>query len=237
MRLQPSSGRLVLIGAVALALAGCGGLKNVPTVTLSDGATPTASATVDTSLLSIDPASVMPTFISEFNQVEELAKSWKPDAQFYGLTASWPTTLAQARGKRVYIFGSPSNPTVWWTVALNEQTNERIRSIIPKEDYLGTDLVPVAQQFWKLNALEALQIAEKAGGTTFRQNNPGAEVTSTLAHRGPKGWLWWVVTYRADNNRELLVRIHPSSGEIYTEDGEPMNTATPTPSATSSPQP
>lgn len=221
--------RWILAVTASLLLVGCGGFKNVPTVTPT-GQVTTTPPTQTASLLTIDPATVMPSLVSEFQQISDLARSWKSDAQLYAVTASWPTNLAPGRGKRVYIFGSTSLPTQWWTVALNEQSNERIRALIPKEDYLGADLPVMAQQYWKINVLEALQIAEKSGGIDWRTTHPGAEITSTLAHQGPLGWLWWIVTYRGDDGQELIIRIHPSTGEVYTEAGVPA--ASPTPATT-----
>ena len=229
---NPRPRQWLLIAITGLLLAGCGGLKNVPTVTPTTEVSPTPTKTAAATLLTVDPATVMPTLVTEFNQVEESAKAWRADAQFYAMTASWPANLVLGRAKRVYIFGSPSLPTLWWTVALNEQTNERIRALIPKEDYLGTGLPAMARQYWKINILEALQIAEKNGGTAFRTTYPGAEITSTLAHQGPLSWLWWVVTYRADTGQELTIRIHPSSGEIYTEQGVLATSVTSSPSPT-----
>lgn len=209
----------------ASVLAGCGGLSNSPTLTPSPNTTtPTTSASA--SLLTVDPQTVLPSLISELAQVEELARAWRPDAQFYATTVSWPADLSLGRARRVYIFGSASVPTDWWTMAVNEQTNERMRALIPKEDYLGVHLPPMARQYWKIDALTALQTAEKAGGTAFRAAHPSADVTGTLAHLGPRGWLWWGITYRGAGEEELSVRIHPASGEVYNEQGELITSKT-----------
>lgn len=107
---------------------------------------------------------------------------------------------------------------------MNEQTGERIRALIPKEDYLGATLPPTPVEFWKINSLQALQIADAGGGQAFREQNPGAEITASLTRQGPNDWLWWVVTYRGLNNQTTSVRIQPATGEIYDESGQPVTT-------------
>lgn len=193
-------------------------MNNSPTLDIPDDATRAASET-DT-LLTVDPTSITDGLDREFQDAEELAKNWKSDAVLYAHTVSFPSNLARGESKRVYVFGSPTTLSDWWTVTVNEQTGERIRAQIPKEDYLGAALPPAPVEFWKINSLQALQIADAAGGKTFRTENPGAEITASLTRQGPNDWLWWVVTYRGLNNKTTSVRIQPATGELYDESGQ-----------------
>lgn len=216
-----------MILGLGVTLGGCL-FQNSPTLDLTS-----PPATEDNTIVSVDPTLVSTALLDEFNQVRTLAQTWRSDAQFYALTVSWPSNLARGRARRVYVFASPIDPNNWWTVAVNEQTEERMRSLIPREDYLEPMLEPIPMDFWKLNEIQAIQAAEANGGKAFREANPGAEVSATLARRGPNNWLWWVVRYRGLDDKDLIVRIHPGSGEIYNEQGEPVN-STPTVTETSS---
>ncbi|MBI4175455.1 hypothetical protein HY523_02455 [Candidatus Berkelbacteria bacterium] len=212
--------QVIILGSLTLVLSGCF-WNNTPTLDL----TSTPGPTSDTSLVHIDAAALTPELVAEFQTAAGLAKSWRSDAALVAASVSWPPTLQTGRAQRVYVFGSATVPADWWLVTFNEQTGERVRSLVPKEDYLGAALPTVPLEFWKLNAVEALQRAEAAGGGAFREKNPGAEVTASLARRGPNGWLWWVVSYRGLNDETATYRIHPSTGELYTDDGELLEPA------------
>lgn len=163
----------------------------------------------------------------EFQDAQDLAKAWHPDATLYTHTVSFPASLARSQSKRVYVFSSVTTQSDWWTVTVNEQTGQRVRAQIPKEDYLVPTLPAVPLEYWKVNSLQALQIADAGGGKAFREKNPGTEITANLTRQGPNGWLWWVVNYRGLGSETLSIRIQPASGEIYNEDGKPVTTPTP----------
>lgn len=213
-----------LTALVGLALVGCSP-QNAPTLELP-AETPTA--TTDDTLLSADAGALTSALTQEFRDAQALALAWRSDAVLVAHTVQFPPTLARGKAKRVYVFGSPTQTAEWWTVTINETTAERVRALIPREDYLEPTLPPAPLEFWKLNSVEALQKADVAGGQAFRQANPGAEATATLMQKGPNNWLWWVVTYRGASGDPLSVRIHPKSGELYGEDGRPITSPSPT---------
>lgn len=201
-------------------LTGCI-LNNSPTLTGPVDATDPGNSVVD-SLATVDPASVDRGLKDEYAEVERAAKEWDAGAKLYAITINWPATLASGNSQRVYVFGSSTNEQVWWTLAINEQTHKRLRSLIPRSDYLGTDLDPVATQYWQINAVTALQAAEAAGGKEFREQNiTGIQVTTSLIDQGPKGWLWWVVNYRVAQDY-VKYYVDPKTGQVYDEDGEPL---------------
>lgn len=207
-------GTFILIVLIASLLTGCSALKNVPILNISEAPDDTSE-----NLATIDPSALTADYQAQLAKAETAAKEWQPDATLRAVAASWPSTLPLASSKQAYIFGSPNLPTTWWVYSYHEGNDERLRSEIPRSDYLGPDLPELPRQFWQLNAVEALQQAEKAGGAAFRESNPGAEVTASLSVQGPKGWLWWLVSYRGLNDSQLTVRVHPSTGDLYDDEG------------------
>lgn len=204
-------------------------MRNTPTLKFSDQPT-----TSDDSLLSVDAQTLTETLAQEFEMAQNLATAWRSDAEPVAVTVTWPPNLARGRAKRVYVFGSPTETATWWTVAMHEQTGERVRSLIPKEDYLGPNVAPIARKYWQVNAVQALQIADGEGGKQFRQEHPGAQVSASLITQGPKGWLWWIVSYRGEDNQTLQVRIDPATGDVYNENGDLVRPLEPTPTASAS---
>lgn len=226
--------RLSLIGLLPLALTGCFGQNNptfnAPASQLSASVSPALPT-----LLTTDAKSATADLIAEYQQALASARQWHADAKLYAVTVEWPPTLLTGLAKRVYVFGSAADHDQWWTLAINEQTKEHIRSYVPKSDYLGYELQPVSLAYWKINAVQALQIADANGGKDFRAANPGSEITESLAAIGPKGWLWWTVNYRGENNAEKHVIIHPSTGVVYDTDGDPVGASADTLAPSGSP--
>lgn len=208
---------IILTITLTVFLTGC--LKNSPTLEgpLGDTDTPPIE-----NLSTVDADTLTSGFITERQTADAMAKAWHADSVIYAMTVSWPPNLAEGRDKRVYVYGSATAPQVWWTVGINEQTDHSIPALIPRKDYLGTTLPAMQTAYWSLNPVQALQIAEEKGGKEFREDNPGAEVTASLAQQGPNNWLWWVVSYRGNDTNQLRVRIHPQSGVVYDEQGQEL---------------
>lgn len=194
-------------------------LANNPTLNIDETTNTPASSNT---LLGVDPTEISDSLTKEFQDAQALAKTWRSDATLYAHTVNFPSSLARGESKRVYVFGSITALSDWWTVTVNEQTGERVRALIPREDYLGPTLPTVPLEFWAINSIQSLQIADEAGGKDFREENPGAEMTATLMRKGPNDWLWWTVDYRGLNNQVKTVRIHPMSGAVYDENGQPV---------------
>lgn len=160
---------------------------------------------------------------TNYNKAVELALSWQPDAVLYGLNIKLPTSLKANLATEIYLFGSPADQKVWYTVSINQQSGKITRAWVTKEDFMPQIQYPVKIQYWKTNYVEALQQAEKNQGLTFRDKNPNANISLTLAVSQPKNWLWWQVEYQATLSGETLkIKIDPNTGKVVGETGEPV---------------
>jgi len=145
------------------------------------------------------------------------AAQWKNDTYFAGYNCKLANNLKTDGMTENYVFGSIKEPYYWWVLTINEQ-GKTSRALIPKEDYLGTKILPIQESYWKISSQEALKIAEKNGGKTFRAKNQNIKISLLLNQAQPKNWLWWQVEYKSDNEK-LTIRINPANGLVYNEDG------------------
>ncbi|TSC90946.1 MAG: Uncharacterized protein CEN92_346, partial [Candidatus Berkelbacteria bacterium Licking1014_96] len=105
-------------------------------------------------------------------------------------------------------------------ISISVRSKNYVRAIIPKEDYLGSNLVPVRTQYFKVNYTQAFQTAETNGGKEWREKEKDSkyQITATLAHGEPKGYLYWLVEYQlTDGSDKKTIQIDANSGEIVNE--------------------
>jgi len=124
------------------------------------------------------------------------------------------TLATEKGGMETYVFDSPSVPNLHFTFTISQKSKQFIRAAIPTEDYLGSGLLPIDKQYWKLNYVSALQIAEKEGGKDFRDRYLYWTVELNLKRGEPKNWLYWDVKYQERGGDSLSVRINPYTGEV-----------------------
>lgn len=187
---------------------------------------PTVSATpITIDLTNTDPLTIKTIVENNFNLAKQKATEWKGDAQFYSMTVKLPPDLSLNNATETYVFGSESDRDYWWTIAIAESTNKYIRALIPKSDYLGNLLRPVAMDYLKTTYLQAFQVAENYQGAAYRTANNGTEVTITLSHGEPKNWLWWIVEYKSPQGNPIKIRVHPSDLQIYDDMGNIISSA------------
>jgi len=115
-----------------------------------------------------------------------------------------------------YVYNLEPASTDNWVISFSQDTGNFIRSLIPSDDYLGRPK-HIDTTLWKFNYVTALQLAEKNGGLTYRENNSDfSSVTLSLRHTGVKGWLIWSVVYKSESN-SFSVQIDANSGDKVTE--------------------
>lgn len=211
--------------AIALSLTSCG-LKGSKTTEETDSASSTEStdAAVSTETGGSTVATILPTSVdvqltTNLNRATSAATTWQPDAVLTYVSVEVPASLAPDAGNEVYVFGSPKDATNWWTYSIAEENGKFVRAIIPKEDYLGADVVPINTEYWQMNYVEALQLAEGSGGASFRSAHEGTRVTTFLSQRSPRGWLWWTVEYTAPTGDVFTLLVNPFRGEVVDETG------------------
>lgn len=204
------------------------GKKATPAVT----ETPTATATTTvTDLSNVEVTTVDTNFATNYAAAKAKAGEWKGDSNLVSLSIKLPSDLSLNNANETFVFGSPSDPDYWFTLTIAESSSRSVRALIPKADYLGNAIsTPIAIQYWKSNYLQAFQIADAYAGKTIRTTYPDTQVTITLQHSDPKGWLWWTVEYK-NSTATTKVRVNPSTLYIYDETGNIISTgvtATPT---------
>lgn len=189
-------------------------------------------------LVTADATSMDATITTNYEAADAMAKKWQSNAQLYLVSVKLPQDLSLNNSTQTYTYGSTSLLNDWWTYSLSESTGKYVRAIIPKEDYLGDVTKSIDKQYWRTNYVEAFQIAEANGGSTFRSSNPNASIILTLSHSEPKSWLWWLVEYKTGTGNDLKIRINPNDKNVVDETGaiitsgntynNPTSTTTPT---------
>lgn len=186
--------------------------------------TPSASITTETpknDLTNLDSSSIIDEIKSNYALSREKAAAWQSDAVLYSASAKISSTLNQEDTIEVYTFGSPLQPAYWWTISISVRSKNYVRAIIPKEDYLGSSLRSVMTQYWKINYVEAFQVAEKNGGKEWRQsqNDSNYQITTTLVHGDPKGYLYWMVEYQDSSGADKkTVQVNANNGEVIKQE-------------------
>lgn len=210
---------LHLIGLLLVApalLAGCGLKKKA-----EPPAPPAPAPTIPS--VSIDTTQASGRQQENYTLAKTKAAEWQSDAVLYHLQVKLGSSIDLSGGTETYTFGSGKDRANWWTIAISQRSGKFIRAIIPKEDYLGADLSPAKTEFWKTSYGDALLAAEQNGGSSFRESSGLSEVTITLSNGQPNGWLWWMVEYKGSTGETFKVRIEPSSGTLYDEQGNPLS--------------
>lgn len=185
----------------------------------SNNSNNSSNTTTTYPLLSAATNSIDSMFSSNLTQSQTKAKAWKSDAALYAVNIKLPRDLAVNQAVETFVYGSSQDTANWWTYAVSESSGNFVRAIVPKEDYLTSVTKPIDMNYWKINYLEALQIAQNNGGQDFLTNNPSATITETLDNSQPKGWLWWLVEYKGTSGN-LSVRINANDKTVVNESGE-----------------
>jgi hypothetical protein len=114
-----------------------------------------------------------------------------------------------------YIFNSSSDSGNNWVITFSNSGSEYVRALIPVSDYMGT-LTQMNTKAWRYNSVTALQLAEKNGGLTWRENQKLTGVKLTLKHAGKKNWLLWIVEYQGASEN-LTIQLDANSGRVIEE--------------------
>ena len=183
--------------------------------------TPTSSPTTSSSsdLTNVDPTSINESISKYLDLAKTKAREWKNDAALMRITINLPVTLIPGEASESYIFVTSQEKSYWFVISIAESSGKFLRSLISKEDYLGANLQPINENYWKINYLEAFQIAEKSGGKDFRTKNQYSQVSLYLSTEEPKGWLWWVAEYTNQAKEVTKFRINPYDKSVVDENG------------------
>ncbi len=186
----------------------------------SDQETETEAQTGE-NLLTIDGDTVEPNQREKLDFANKKSQQWQSNAKLVAVQVEIPSSLREDSVSTRYIYSSPSVNYYYWTIAISADNTSYIRALIPKEDYLSSNLDIILNDFWKINYAEALQIADENGGSDWREANALGQVSLVLSRGQPNNYHYWNVEYVAvdqDGQRvdsqSYKVKISSYSGEI-----------------------
>lgn len=181
----------------------------------------TQTSATPIAILSADGTLQMTTIRENLAKAKVAAKLWKDDAQLTGVVLKISPEITAGNLTETFVFGSPQDSTNWWTYSISEKESKIVRSLTPKEDYLGTDLQPIKEEYLKTSYIEAIKSAEANGGTNFRAKDANTQINVVLTQTNPKGWLWWQIEYQSADSK-LKILVNTADGKVYNENGEPI---------------
>jgi len=186
----------------------------------------TTTAPSTTGITDQDGKKVLEKAKDNLSKAKTAATAWKPDATFVAYNFKVPDDMNPKSLVETFAFGSAQEPDYWWAYSIAAEGNP-VRIIVPKTDYLGQDLQPIQEQYWKISYVETLKTAEDNVGIEFRSQHPEADITLTLSQTLPKNWLWYTIEYRGAGNATKLIRINANDGKIYDDQGTLQGSTTP----------
>lgn len=169
-------------------------------------------------LTNIDIGEVTDSIKSQTDIADSNATSADSRNQLAAIDIQLPKSLAQGSGTTNYVYISSADRIYNWVISISNASEAFVRSRVYKNDYLG-DLTAINRDFWKINYVQALQIAEKNGGLDFRNYYDVSSVRLVLKNGDPKGWLYWYVTYTA-TGQVKSIQIDANSAAIMSDDEE-----------------
>lgn len=163
------------------------------------------------SLANIDPSEFDELVKTQYASGRKKAEEINPNYKLSAIQIILPSLEINVGDTR-YIFSSPTDSQNNFTITFSNTSNNYLRAIIPKDDYLG-DLAIMDTSLWKFNYVTAIQIAEKAGGKEWREKNGLSSVEILLFQDTSLNILKWTVQY--DNgSQDFSININASNGKI-----------------------
>ena len=192
----------------------------------------TQTATTTTPIVDLtntDPTEFTTELKNELALANSKAIAYDSQEVLSGVEITIPGALVPRSGNSTYIYDSPTETSAHFTINIAQATQNFIRAVIPKEDYLS-DLTPITLKSWKYSYVDALKIAEKNGGSAWRSKNTLSQLKMTLRNALPKGWLYWIINYQSDSSG-LQLQVDAYTGRFVPDteiEAAKAATATPT---------
>ncbi|MCX6808357.1 MAG: hypothetical protein NTW50_01660 [Candidatus Berkelbacteria bacterium] len=196
-------------------------IKNKNTAnTATNTTTNTAvETTTVTDLTNATAADFTQTISDEYALANQKASAANSQNQLCGIEVVIGSGLTQDSVSTRYIYTTGPSDTNNWIFNVKQTSQSFIRSLIPKEDYLG-EMATFSPANWKKSYVEALQIAEQSGGATWRSNNSGSfnGVDMTLKAGTGTNPVVWQINYLSSDvmSTQFQVVINASSGAVVT---------------------
>lgn len=162
------------------------------------------------SILAADPGVIAEKSKKRFTDAQSRLAAWslwKNNAQFAGLFISFDQNLIVDSANEIYVFDSTDDANHHFTISVSQSSGNSLRALVPKADYQGA-LLPIKTEFWQSNYVDAVQFADKNGGSDFMKANDVIAVDVNLLRTAPNDYLYWVVTYKTlDTSSYLTVKM------------------------------
>jgi hypothetical protein len=190
------------------------------TTTSASSTTSTSSSVPANSILTADAVSVATSSKKRFADAQARLSAWplwKSDAQFSGLFMTFDQYLILDSVNEIYVFDSASDASNHYTISVSQASGNSLRALVPKADYQGA-LLPINSEFWQSNYVDAIQFADKNGGSDFMKTNSVTAIDANLLRTAPNNYLYWVVTYKtSENTNSLTVKMDAKTKTLVAE--------------------
>jgi len=165
--------------------------------------------------LTQDPASFDEQFNLFKNQANELAIAYRKDAKLVYVRVKIPAGFNSSLFQYTFVYDSNSDQQNHWVITFEKNADNFIRAVIPKQDFLGSDLKQILPLYWKTNFVTALQKAEPVIGEAFRREHGNDyKIELDLGRKGDESLTWTCEYSTLDGVTTQSVKISAESGEI-----------------------
>jgi len=197
---------------LGLVLVGLGGWGATHALLSRNDVQPTLAAG---SFLQLDYIKEDASFVSELTSAEQQAIKWNAQAKLAAISMRFDGGLDYNFLTRyVYVFQAPGVDSNY--VVNSPRVAKEVRSTYDPTEIFG-EMVPenIVRDYLKINFVQALEIVEQAGGSTFRADHSGNYYVNLLLMQPERDVLSWVVAYQDSTGQDKQIwRVNASSGSV-----------------------
>ncbi len=207
--MEPDRRRLIIIFVVVVIAIGIGWAYYAKKKTSQPAP---AKKTAVSNLSNLDPTDFDAAVKSEYALAASKAIEVNPDYKVAVIEVNVDKDLSVGSISTRYIFTAPTDTANNWMITVAAATQSYIRALVPKIDYAG-NVIPFGTNLWKYNYVTALQLAEKAGGLDWRNQNSLINLKLTLKTASADSILTWTVEYNGQNTNKTII-LDAASGKV-----------------------
>lgn len=198
---------------LCLILIGLGGWGVVHMLWGKDDVQPTLAAG---SFLQLDYIKEDASFVAELADAYKQASRWNVQAKLAAISMRFDGGLDYDFLTRyVYVFQAAGVDSNY--VVNSSRVAQEVRSTYDPAEIFGETVVPtnIDEEYLKINFVQALEIVEQAGGSTFRADHSGNYYVNLLLMQPERDVLSWIVSYQDKSSQEGRVwRVNAASGSV-----------------------
>jgi len=166
------------------------------------------------SFLQLDYIKEDSTIKAELAQAERKALLWDSNAKLVAISMRFDGGLDYDFLKRyAYVFQTPGISDYY--VFNSAKAVAAAQTYSQAELFGEVQPTEITKDYLKINFVQALEIVERAGGSTFRADHSGNYIVNLLLVQPEGDVLSWVVSYQAKSSDESQVwRVNAASGSV-----------------------